>query len=108
GHYSIEGTPCSQFENHIRAVAGLPLGDTTLIKPTVMKNILGEDDQSGPALVMGVEEVLAVPAATLHIYGKDEVRPGRKMGHITVIADSLDKAAELAAKAHDSLQIIGG
>ncbi|MDR2167126.1 MAG: 5-(carboxyamino)imidazole ribonucleotide synthase, partial [Clostridiales bacterium] len=65
GHYSIEGTPCSQFENHIRAVAGLPLGNTSLIKPTVMKNILGEDDQSGPALVMGVEEVLAVPAATL-------------------------------------------
>jgi 5-(carboxyamino)imidazole ribonucleotide synthase len=108
GHYSIEGTPCSQFENHIRAVAGLPLGDTPLLKPTGMKNILGEDDQSGPALVLGVEEVLAIPAATLHIYGKEEVRPKRKMGHITVINDDLDKAVSLAAKAHESLKIIGG
>ncbi|EPF81778.1 5-(carboxyamino)imidazole ribonucleotide synthase [Acinetobacter rudis] len=76
GHWSIEGAVCSQFENHIRAVAGLPLGSTELIRPTVMVNIIGEH----PATA----EVLALSGAHLHLYNKTE-REGRKIGHITLM-----------------------
>ena len=106
GHYTIEGTPCSQFANHIRAVAGLPLGDTSLLKPSVMRNIMGAE--SGVAIVQGVEEVLAIPCTSLHIYGKERVEVGRKMGHITVIADTIEEAVENGKKAHAALKIIGG
>ena len=106
GHYSIEGCVSSQFENHIRAVCGLPLGDTSLVRPSVMRNILGEPGHSGPAFVQGAEKVLEIPGAVLHIYGKPETRAKRKMGHITVIADTLPEAVEKASKAHDSLKMI--
>jgi 5-(carboxyamino)imidazole ribonucleotide synthase len=96
----------SQFENHVRAICGLPLGDTTLIKPSVMRNILGEPGHYGPAFVQGAEDVLKISGAVLHIYGKQETKPKRKMGHITVIDDSLENAVEKAAMAHDSLKII--
>jgi len=103
GHYSIEGCPSSQFENHIRAVAGLPLGETYLLKPTVMRNILGEPGHSGPAHVIGANEVLAIPGAQLHIYGKTETREKRKMGHITIIADTVEDAV---AKGEDAAAIL--
>ena len=106
GHYSIEGCPSSQFENHVRAVANLPLGDTSLIKPTVMRNILGEPGYDGPAFVKGAEDVLRIPGASLHIYGKQETKPKRKMGHITIIADTLDDAIEKGISAHNSLKMI--
>jgi 5-(carboxyamino)imidazole ribonucleotide synthase len=77
GHWTIEGAATSQFENHIRAVCGLPLGATTLTAPRVeMRNLIGDD-------VAEWEAVLADPAAHLHLYGKAEARPGRKMGHVT-------------------------
>jgi 5-(carboxyamino)imidazole ribonucleotide synthase len=76
GHWTIEGAVTSQFENHIRAVCGLPLGSTALTAPRVeMRNLIGADADSWP-------EILADPAARLHLYGK-ETRPGRKMGHVT-------------------------
>ncbi|WOE30856.1 MULTISPECIES: 5-(carboxyamino)imidazole ribonucleotide synthase [unclassified Acinetobacter] len=76
GHWSIEGSICSQFENHIRAVAGLPLGATDLVRPTVMINIIGQYPKS--------EEVLALAGVHLHLYNKTE-REGRKIGHITLM-----------------------
>jgi len=79
GHWSIEGAHCSQFENHVRAVAGLPLGSTRAEKPSAMINIIGRH----PA----TDDVLRVTDAHLHLYGKSE-REGRKLGHITVTADS--------------------
>lgn len=80
GHWSIEGAVCSQFENHMRAVAGLPLGSTALVKPCVMINIIGKHPQRSA--------VLALEGAHLHVYGKTE-RAGRKLGHITLVpADS--------------------
>lgn len=80
GHWSIEGAVCSQFENHMRAVAGLPLGSTALVKPCVMINIIGKHPQRSA--------VLALEGAHLHLYGKTE-RAGRKLGHITLVpADS--------------------
>lgn len=76
GHWSIEGAVCSQFENHMRAVSGLPLGSTDLIKPCVMINIIGKHPVS--------QDVLALEGAHLHVYGKTE-RAGRKLGHITLM-----------------------
>ncbi len=78
GHWSIEGAECSQFENHVRAVLGLPLGSTACPRPTAMLNIIGRHPDR--------DKVLAVTGAHLHLYGKT-ARPGRKLGHITVSAD---------------------
>jgi len=87
GHWTIEGARTSQFENHVRAVLGWPLGPTDLVAPTVTANVLGDVDETRPAALRGVDDVLAAPAAALHWYGKDDVRPLRKMGHVTVAGD---------------------
>lgn len=77
GHWTIEGAVTSQFENHVRAVCGLPLGDTRLaVKGAVMRNLIGDDAHDWPA-------ILQDPANHLHLYGKEAARPGRKMGHVT-------------------------
>jgi len=77
GHWTIEGAVTSQFENHVRAICGLPLGDTGLAAPRVdMRNLIGDQADEWPA-------ILADPANHLHLYGKNEARPGRKMGHVT-------------------------
>jgi 5-(carboxyamino)imidazole ribonucleotide synthase len=77
GHWTIEGALTSQFENHIRAICGLPLGATGLVIPEVsMQNLIGDDIQAW-------REILSDPSAHLHLYGKSEARPGRKMGHVT-------------------------
>lgn len=77
GHWTIEGAQTSQFEQHVRAICGLPLGDTSLIASGVtMDNLIGDDVERWP-------EIVAEPGAHLHLYGKGEARPGRKMGHVT-------------------------
>ena len=77
GHWTIEGAATSQFENHIRAICGLPLGSTATIADRVeMENLIGDDGAQ-------FEQILADPAAHLHLYGKAEARPGRKIGHFT-------------------------
>jgi 5-(carboxyamino)imidazole ribonucleotide synthase len=77
GHWTIEGADCSQFENHVRAICGLPLGSTALTgREVAMTNLIGDDPW---------DHVLATPGAHLHLYGKDSARPGRKMGHVTRI-----------------------
>ncbi len=77
GHWTIEGAVTSQFENHVRAICGLPLGDTSTVAERVeMTNLIGTDGADAAA-------VLADPAAHLHLYGKSEAREGRKMGHVT-------------------------
>ncbi|MDJ1430765.1 5-(carboxyamino)imidazole ribonucleotide synthase [Halostagnicola sp. A-GB9-2] len=86
GHWSIEGAHSSQFEQHVRAVLGWPLGSTGLRAPTVSTNLLGDVDEEREATLQNVERILETPAAHLHWYGKREVRPLRKMGHITVSA----------------------
>ena len=106
GHYSIEGCVTSQFEQHIRAIADLPLGDPSLIKPSVMRNILGSG-KKGKAEVVGFESALEVKGAKVHIYNKKMARPGRKMGHLTVTADNLNEAAQKAYKASELIDIKG-
>jgi 5-(carboxyamino)imidazole ribonucleotide synthase len=91
GHFSIEGSVTSQFEQHLRAVAGLPLGDTALVaNHAVMVNLLGVDEHNN--FVDSFDSVRERhPRAKLHAYGKS-ARKGRKMGHVTVIGDDLDSA----------------
>lgn len=89
GHWSIEGAVCSQFENHIRAVAGLPLGSTAVIQPTVMVNIIGQHPDTAA--------VLALEGAHLHLYNKTE-RAGRKLGHITLMPNDSRQLPELCRK----------
>jgi 5-(carboxyamino)imidazole ribonucleotide synthase len=102
GHYTIDACTSSQFEQQARALAGAPLGDTSLMAPAVMLNLLGDlwfDD--GRPRVPNFEAVLRVAGAHLHLYGKREARAGRKMGHVTVTAptleQSLDRAREVCA-----------
>ncbi|WP_435097665.1 5-(carboxyamino)imidazole ribonucleotide synthase [Halarchaeum sp. P4] len=103
GHYTIEGAVTSQFEQHVRAVLGLPLGDPSLRGPTAMVNVLGDVEETKPARLTGVPEALAVPTAALHWYGKHDVRPLRKMGHVTALGDDVAEASERANDARDAL-----
>lgn len=100
GHYTIESCVTSQFEQHIRAITGMPLGSTKMITPAaVMMNILG--NRQAPAGVIGIERASKIPHVFVHIYGKKETKPERKMGHITAIDTTLEKAykkAQLAMK----------
>ncbi len=84
GHQSIESNMTSQFEQQLRAILNWPLGDTSLFISSAMINLLGEEGHTGPAVCLGFQEVLAIPGCHLHLYGKKETRPFRKMGHVTV------------------------
>jgi 5-(carboxyamino)imidazole ribonucleotide synthase len=100
GHWSIEGCATGQFEQHVRAVCGLPLGSVELFRPTAMANLLGELWRTGEPRW---EAALALPNVHLHLYGKHEARPRRKMGHLTATADSAEKAATVVRKAREKL-----
>ncbi|MCL2754382.1 MAG: 5-(carboxyamino)imidazole ribonucleotide synthase [Oscillospiraceae bacterium] len=106
GHYTIEGCFASQYENHIRAITGLPLGDVSLIAPAVMVNLLGESD--------GAAELIGVAAAyreyskvNVHLYGKPQSKIGRKMGHYTVVADTQEEAIATAEKLKPVIKVTG-
>lgn len=102
GHYTWEACPVSQFEQQLRAVCGLPLGDSGLLRPAAMVNLMGEDAGTGLGRV-GAADALAVPGTALHLYGKAEARPGRKMGHLTCLADTADEAARRALAAWERM-----
>jgi len=106
GHWSIEGAITSQFEQHARAVLGWPLGSPRQRAPTVSANVLGTVDETRPATLAGVERVLEREGANLHWYGKDDVRPLRKMGHVTATGDAdadLDDLLASTRELRDSL-----
>lgn len=100
GHYTWEGCAVSQFEQQLRAVCGLPLGRPELLRPAAMANLLGED--LGDRARLPAEEALALPMVALHLYGKGESRPGRKMGHLTALADTPDEALARVTAAKQS------
>jgi 5-(carboxyamino)imidazole ribonucleotide synthase len=104
GHYTIEACATSQFDNHLRAVMGLPLGSPSMITPAaVMVNLLGA--RNGPARVDGLAAALTVEGIVVHIYGKLEARLGRKMGHVTALGSTLAEAEALALAASEALTI---
>jgi 5-(carboxyamino)imidazole ribonucleotide synthase len=102
GHYTWEACAVSQFEQQLRAICGLPLGNTDLLRPAAMINLLGEDVGTGENLP-GTIAALDLPGLSLHLYGKRESRTGRKMGHLTVLGASADAAFELATRARELL-----
>jgi 5-(carboxyamino)imidazole ribonucleotide synthase len=87
GHFSFDACVTSQFEQQLRAVCGLPLGSTDVMKPVVMRNILGDEWRSA---IPAWDRLLALPGLKLHLYGKEEAKPGRKMGHYTVLGNSIE------------------
>jgi len=104
GHYTMEANRTSQFEQHIRAIAGLPLGDTSMVVPAaVMINILGERD--GPTQLNGLHKVLDIPHTSVHIYGKSPTKVDRKMGHITATGQTINQARKRARLARQQLSI---
>lgn len=105
GHQSIEGNYTSQFMQHIRAILGLGLGNTDIVKPSVMVNLLGEDGFSGDAVYTGLEEVLAMKGVNVHLYGKRLTKPYRKMGHVTIISETLVEAKSTAKKVQQTLKV---
>ena len=106
GHYTIEACVTSQFEQHIRAITDLPLGSTELLTPVVMLNLLGELGHTGPAAIEGCDNALAIEGVSLHFYGKKETKPKRKMGHITVMAPTIEEALQRGNKAWKFLKVI--
>lgn len=107
GHYTVEACATSQFEQIIRAVTNLPLGSTKLISPSVMINLLGEEGYEGEPFIDGIHDALEIPELSFHFYGKTFTKPFRKMGHVTVLDDDINKALEKAMKAKDILKIKG-
>jgi 5-(carboxyamino)imidazole ribonucleotide synthase len=88
GHHTIEASITSQFEQHLRSVMSMPLGDTTLRSPAAMVNLLGEDGFTGDAYVEGLDEAMAEKGVYIHLYGKKITKPFRKMGHVTILEEN--------------------
>ncbi|MCE2495304.1 MAG: 5-(carboxyamino)imidazole ribonucleotide synthase [Flavobacteriales bacterium] len=106
GHWTIEGAYTSQFEQHIRGILNLPLGSTELKAPAVMVNLVGAEGHNGPVRYEGIGDVLHMEGAYPHIYGKKDMRPFRKMGHVTVIAPEMADARKKAEEVKGAIQVI--
>ena len=107
GHHTIEACATSQYDQHLRAILGWPLGPTDLRSPCVMFNVLGDASGTGPATLTGLEEVLKTPSAHLHLYGKSVSKPLRKMGHLTVEGSTLDLARKTAEHLAEIVRVGG-
>lgn len=105
GHHTIDSCITSQYEQHLRCIFGFPLGATKIKMPSVMINMLGDKAHSGKVKYEGVEDIMAIEGVKMHIYGKKEMRPYRKMGHITILAETVDKAIEKAKQVNKLLSI---
>lgn len=106
GHHTIEACYTSQFEQLVRILMGLPLGSTELIQPGVMMNLLGADDFSGTYRLQGLEEVSAMEGVYVHLYGKKESKPMRKMGHVTVTASTIQQAKNKAKQVSNIIKFV--
>ncbi|WP_462322560.1 5-(carboxyamino)imidazole ribonucleotide synthase [Halochromatium sp.] len=105
GHYTIEACITDQFEQHLRAITGLPLGATDQMIPAAMINLLGAPDESGPPVIRGLRAALAIPGVSLHFYGKASTRPFRKMGHVTVLDSDIESARHKAEQVRALIEI---
>ena len=105
GHHTIEGNYTSQYAQHLRAILGLPLGSTSLIKPAAMINLLGEAGFKGPVKYEGLEQVLKIPGVYVHLYGKTETKPFRKMGHVTLLGNNIEELKEKAKIIKETIKV---
>jgi len=106
GHQTIEGNYVSQFEQHLRSIYNLPLGDTSSITNAIMINLLGEKGFEGVAKYENLEKILAIDGVYVHLYGKKYTKPFRKMGHVTIVDIDRDKAIEKARFVQKTLKVI--
>jgi len=106
GHYSIEASYTNQFEQHLRSVLNLPLGNTASKVAGIMVNLAGEEGFSGNVVYQNIEEILKIDGVTPHIYGKKETRPFRKMGHVTIVNADIAIAREIAQKVKETIRVI--
>ena len=106
GHITMDGFACSQFEQHLRGVLDLPLGDTTQYRPAVMVNLLGAEGETGPAHYRGLGACLALPGVHPHLYGKAITKPHRKMGHVNIVADTIDEAIARSREVQQLLSVV--
>ncbi len=106
GHYSIEASYTSQFEQHLRAILDLPLGNPASKVAGIMVNLVGEEGYAGKVRYKNMEEILQIDGVTPHIYGKKETRPFRKMGHVTIVNEDIDEARRIAEKVKKTIRVI--
>jgi 5-(carboxyamino)imidazole ribonucleotide synthase len=106
GHYSIEASYTSQFENHIRAILDLPLGNTDSKVAGIMVNLVGAEGFSGNVVYENIEKIMAIDGVTPHIYGKKQTRPFRKMGHVTIVNENMNEARKIAEKVKNTIRVV--
>lgn len=106
GHHTIESCYTSQYDQHLRAILNWPLGSTQIKSPSVMVNLLGAEGHTGPAYYQGLEDCLAIPGVNIHLYGKVMTKPFRKMGHVTVLGNTVEEAMEKARKVQERISVI--
>lgn len=106
GHYSIEASYTSQFENHLRAILDLPLGNTASKVAGIMVNLVGAEGYTGNVIYENIEKIMAIDGVTPHIYGKRETRPFRKMGHVTIVNENMDDARRIAEEVKNTIRVI--
>lgn len=106
GHYSIEGSVTNQFEQHLRAILNLPLGETNSKLAAIMVNLVGEEGYRGNVEYKNIENILSLEGVTPHIYGKKQTRPFRKMGHVTIVNKDINKAHKIAEIVKKTIKVI--
>lgn len=106
GHYSIEASYTNQFEQHLRAILGLPLGLADSKVGGIMVNLTGAEGYTGKVIYRNIEAIMEMDGVTPHIYGKKETRPFRKMGHVTIVNKDIDKAREIAEKVKNTIKVV--
>jgi 5-(carboxyamino)imidazole ribonucleotide synthase len=106
GHHTIEASYTSQFENHIRAILNLPLGNCDSKVAGIMVNLVGSAGFSGPVIYQNIDKIMGINGVTPHIYGKRETRPFRKMGHVTIVNEDMKVARKIAEEVKNSIRVI--
>ncbi|OIQ28090.1 MAG: 5-(carboxyamino)imidazole ribonucleotide synthase [Bacteroidetes bacterium MedPE-SWsnd-G2] len=106
GHYSIEASYTSQYEQHLRAILNLPLGSTESKVAGIMVNLVGAEGHEGDVCYKNIEDILSIEGVTPHIYGKKKTRPFRKMGHVTIVNKDIEVARSLAEKVKNTIKVI--
>ena len=106
GHYTIEASYTSQFEQHLRSILNLPLGNTDSKVAGIMVNLVGAEGHTGEVIYENIDEIFEIPGVTPHIYGKKMTKPFRKMGHVTVVHENIERAREIAERVKNKIKVI--
>ncbi|CAM1355679.1 MULTISPECIES: 5-(carboxyamino)imidazole ribonucleotide synthase [Tenacibaculum] len=106
GHYSIEASYTNQFEQHLRSILNLPLGNTDSKLAGIMVNLVGAEGHTGEVVYKNIEEILKIDGVTPHLYGKKTTKPFRKMGHVTIVNTDINEARKVAQQVKETIQVI--